>query len=160
MSELESPQADSLQEQPGKLTRNDLMVLTKFRLSVLVVVTTFVGFWLNRGSKIDLHLLMHTLIGSTLAAFGASVFNQLMEIEPDKRMKRTADRPLPAKRIEPSVAFAMGWLLSAFALIHLAKMVNTESAVLCALTLGIYLFISKYGNITILGNKDTLQFNI
>lgn len=141
MSEAESPQMQNLRDQPGRLTRSDLMTLTKFRLSVLVVVTTFVGFWLNRGSKLDMSLLIHTLIGSTLAAFGASVFNQLMEIEPDKRMKRTADRPLPARRIEPGAAFAMGWLLSAFALIHLAKMVNTEAAVLCAMTLAVYLFI-------------------
>ncbi len=141
MSEVESPAVESLPDQPGRLTRSDLMALTKFRLSVLVVVTTFVGFWLNRGSELNLMLLLHTLIGSTLAAFGASVFNQLMEIEPDKRMKRTADRPLPSKRIEPGVAFALGWLLSAFALIHLAKMVNTEAAVICAITLAIYLFI-------------------
>ncbi|CAN5665339.1 heme o synthase [soil metagenome] len=141
MSDVEAPQVDSLSDQPGKLTRGDLMTLTKFRLSTLVIVTTFVGFWLNRGPILNLTLLMHTLIGSTLAAFGASVFNQLMEIEPDKRMKRTADRPLPARRIEPGVAFAMGWLLSAFALIHLAKMVNTEAAVLCAITLAVYLFI-------------------
>lgn len=141
MSDVESPLVESQTDQPGKLTRGDLMALTKFRLSVLVVVTTFVGFWLNRGPKLDVSLLLHTLIGSTLAAFGASVFNQLMEIEPDKRMKRTADRPLPARRIEPGVAFALGWLLSAFALIHLAKMVNTEAAVLCAMTLAVYLFI-------------------
>jgi protoheme IX farnesyltransferase len=43
--------------------------------------------------------------------------------------------------VEPGVAFGLGWLLSAFALIHLASMVNIESAVLCAMTLAIYLFI-------------------
>jgi protoheme IX farnesyltransferase len=43
--------------------------------------------------------------------------------------------------VEPGVAFGIGWLLSAFALIHLASMVNIESAVLCALTLAIYLFV-------------------
>ena len=120
---------------------NDLMVLTKFRLSALVIVTTFVGFWLGSRHGINGRLLFHTIIGSTLAAFGAAVFNQLMEIEPDSRMPRTADRPLPSGRISPSAAFGLGWLLSAFALIHLAHMVNIEAAALTALTLAVYLFI-------------------
>lgn len=124
-----------------RLTAADLLVLTKFRLSALVIVTTFVGFWLRRGEDWSLALLLHTLAGATLAAFGAAVFNQLMEIEPDSRMTRTADRPLPAGRISPSAAFGIGWLLSALALIHLVKMVNLESAAITALTLAVYLFI-------------------
>ncbi|TLD70219.1 protoheme IX farnesyltransferase [Phragmitibacter flavus] len=126
---------------PSRLTRADLLTLTKFRLSALVIVTTFFGFWLNRGEPFNGWLLAHTLIGSILAAFGAAVFNQLMEIEPDSRMQRTADRPLPARRMEPSFAFGIGWLLSAFALIHLANMVNIEASILTAMTLGVYLFI-------------------
>jgi protoheme IX farnesyltransferase len=119
----------------------DLLVLTKFRLSALVIVTTFVGFWLNRGDSLHISLLLHTIIGSTLAAFGAAVFNQLMEIEPDSRMTRTADRPLPAGRISPATAFGLGWFLSALSLIHLARMVNAEAAMLTAATLAVYLFL-------------------
>ena len=122
-------------------SRADFLELTKFRLSVLVLVTTFVGWWLNRPHAWTFWQMMHTLIGSAFAAFGAAVFNQLMEMEPDSRMKRTADRPLPARRVQPSVAFGLAWLLSAFSVIHLAKMVNIESAVLCALTIAIYIFI-------------------
>ena len=124
-----------------QVTARDLMVLTKFRLSALVIVTTFVGFWLGRKGPLDLSLLLHTLFGSTLAAFGAAVFNQLMEIEPDSKMHRTADRPLPSGRISPSVAFGIGWLLSALSLIHLVRTVNTEAASLTALTLAVYLFV-------------------
>lgn len=122
-------------------TLHDLLALTKFRLSALVIVTTFVAFWLRAGTKMDVWLLVHTIIGSTLAAFGSAVFNQLMEIEPDSRMKRTADRPLPAGRISPSAAFGIGWLLSALGLIHLVHRVNAESAALTAMTLATYLFI-------------------
>ncbi len=123
------------------VSRADFLSLTKFRLSALVIVTTFFGFWLNSPNGINLALLLHTLLGATLAAFGAAVFNQLMEIEPDSRMKRTADRPLPSRRVEPGVAFAMGWLLSSFALIHLVRMVNVEAAAVTAMTLAVYLFI-------------------
>jgi heme o synthase len=123
------------------MTARDLLLLTKFRLSALVIVTTFVGFWLRAERPLDLWLLLHTLLGSTLAAFGAAVFNQLMEIEPDSRMARTADRPLPSGRVSPSAAFGLGWLLSALALIHLVHRVNVEAAALTALTLAVYLFV-------------------
>lgn len=138
MSESPSSTADSASK-PWSM--NDLLVLTKFRLSALVIVTTFVGFWLRVGTALDGWLLFHTILGSSLAAFGAAVFNQLMEIEPDSRMLRTADRPLPSGRISPSAAFGIGWLLSAFALIHLVAKVNFEAAALTALTLATYLFI-------------------
>ena len=39
------------------------------------------------------------------AALGAAVFNQLMEIDQDARMRRTEDRPLPAGRMSPAIAF-------------------------------------------------------
>ncbi len=123
------------------MTTRDLLTLTKFRLSALVIVTTFVGFWLRAPRPLDLWLLLHTIIGSTLAAFGAAVFNQLMEIDPDSRMQRTADRPLPSGRVSPSAAFGIGWFLSALALIHLVHRVNVEAAALTALTLATYLFI-------------------
>ena len=123
------------------MSARDLLTLTKFRLSALVIVTTFVGFWIRAPRPLDVWLMIHTLIGSTLAAFGAAVFNQLMEIEPDSRMQRTADRPLPSGRVSPSAAFGLGWLLSAVALIHLVHRVNVESAALTALTLAVYLLI-------------------
>ncbi|TDU80988.1 protoheme IX farnesyltransferase [Prosthecobacter fusiformis] len=138
MSDSPLPTADPISK---NWSMNDLLVLTKFRLSALVIVSTFVAFWLRAGTSLDGWLLFHTLLGSSLAAFGAAVFNQLMEIEPDSRMTRTADRPLPSGRISPSAAFAIGWLLSAFALIHLMAKVNFEAAALTALTLATYLFI-------------------
>lgn len=120
---------------------SDLLALTKFRLSVLVLMTTFVGFWLNSGKELNFWLMFHTLLGSAFAAFGSGIFNQLMEIEADRKMGRTSDRPLPAKRMQPAIAFGLGWFMSAFALLHLAKMVNLESAILCAATLGVYIFV-------------------
>ena len=123
------------------VSRADFLELTKFRLSFLVLVTTFVGWWLNRPVDWTGWQLAHTLIGSAFAAFGAAIFNQLMEIEPDSRMTRTASRPLPSRRVQPGVAFGLAWLLSSFAVVHLAQMVNLESALLCSLTILVYIFI-------------------
>lgn len=134
---------DSDTEAAG-FTRDDFMSLTKARLSMLVVVTTLAGYIVGVRTGLGPFsgwLLLHTILGTTLAAFGSAVFNQLMEVDADSRMKRTAGRPLPAQRIPPGVAFVLGWLLSGFGVVHLGKMVNTESSALAAVTLVVYLFI-------------------
>lgn len=119
------------------------MALTKARLSGLVVVTTLAGFWLGveRGGVSDGWRLAHTLFGTALCAFGSAVFNQLIEIEPDARMARTADRPLPGRRIPAAAAFMIGLVLSGWGVVHLVAKVNVEAAALAAATLVTYLFI-------------------
>ena len=122
-------------------SRGDLTTLTKARLSALVVLTTAAGYTLSPTGHFLSWGLLHTLLGTTLTAFGAAVFNQLMEIGPDAKMHRTADRPLPGHRIAPAGAFILGWLLCALGLMHLGVKVNAESSALAALTLITYLFI-------------------
>lgn len=107
----------------------------------MVVVTTFVGYWLGKGWAGFGWGMIHTIVGTTLTAFGAAVFNQLMEIEADAKMHRTASRPLPARRLRKEFAFLFGWIFSAWGLLHLGTRVNVESAALGALTLITYLFI-------------------
>lgn len=121
----------------------DLAVLTKAKLSLLVVLTTAAGFisGLQPGAVFDVAVFAHTLVGTLLTAFGASVFNQLMEIEPDRKMFRTRNRPLPAGRISPGAAFALGWLLCAVGIVHLSIKVNGVAAFLAELTLALYLFV-------------------
>jgi protoheme IX farnesyltransferase len=126
---------------PPKL-RDDLTVLMKVRLNFFVLVTTFFGYLLVRkGFPMEWMTLLHTLIGTAAAAFGSAAFNQLMEIDLDRLMKRTADRPLPARRMNPITAFALGWVLSAMGIIHLAVMVSSFAAYLTAATVAIYVFV-------------------
>ncbi len=126
--------------------RKDLMVLTKIRLNTFVLITTLFGFVLGslalQGTYIgDIWKLLHALFGTALAAFGSAAFNQLMEIEQDRLMKRTADRPLPSRRMSVVTAFSLGWVMSAFGVIHLAAKVNVESAYLAAVTIATYVFV-------------------
>jgi len=120
----------------------DLTVLMKVRLNFFVLVTTFFGYLLARkGMPMEWATLFHTIIGTAAAAFGSAAFNQLMEIDLDLMMKRTADRPLPSRRMNPVTAFAVGWMLSAIGIIHLAVMVGPWAAYLTAATIAIYVFI-------------------
>jgi protoheme IX farnesyltransferase len=124
-----------------------LQVLVKLRLNVFVLLTAFFGYLVGVmavGSGWDLSVamtLVHTLVGTAAAAFGASVFNQLMEIREDSRMRRTANRPLPSARMLPTSAFVLGWVLSAFGIIHLGAMVGKDAAYLAGITIATYVFI-------------------
>ncbi|MDF1656453.1 MAG: heme o synthase [Verrucomicrobiales bacterium] len=139
-------ETDSKQPPPAgllKAIQSDLLALTKARLSVLVVLTAVFGYFVatKTSGTFSGAILWHILIGTILAAFGASVFNQLMEVDADKLMTRTSDRPLPSNRMPKPLAFILGWLLSAFGLIHLGVMVNVMAAAMGAATLITYLFI-------------------
>ncbi len=135
--------------------RQDLMVLMKVRLNFFVLVTTFFGFLLySRGIDMNWMRLFHTILGTAAAAFGSAAFNQLMEVDLDARMKRTADRPLPSRRMDPLVAFGIGWVLSAIGIIHLAVQVGHLAAYLTAATVAIYVFI--YTPLKRLSSANTL----
>ena len=132
--------AEPVPENPG--LRQDLMVLMKVRLNFFVLITTFFGFLLaSKGGEMHWMKLVHTLVGTAAAAFGSAAFNQLMEIELDARMQRTANRPLPSRRMDPMVAFGVGWILSALGIIHLAVNVGHVAAYLTAATVAIYVFV-------------------
>jgi heme o synthase len=136
----ETTPAEPLPPTPG--LRQDLSVLMKVRLNFFVLVTTFFGFLLaSFGSGVEWMTLLHTIVGTAAAAFGSAAFNQLMEVDLDARMKRTADRPLPSRRMDPLVAFGIGWVLSAVGIIHLAVQVGHLAAYLTAATVAIYVFI-------------------
>ena len=122
--------------------REDLAVLMKVRLNFFVLVTAFFGYVLaSRGGTFEWMRLLHTILGAAAAAFGSAAFNQLMEIELDARMKRTADRPLPSRRMDPMLAFGIGWVLCAIGIIHLAVQVGHLAAYLTAATIAIYVFV-------------------
>ena len=128
----------------SEFTKNDLLLLTKARLSLLVIVTAVVGFIVASKSSqnsTDWWLLFHTVLGCALAAAASSVFNQLMEIDIDAKMSRTSDRPLPAKKIKPAIAFVLGWVFAAIGLVHLAVKVNPLACAFAAATLFVYMFI-------------------
>ena len=83
--------------------------LSKVRLSALVVATTLSGFMMA-GPAFDWALLGYTCVGTGLCAASANTFNQVMERDFDKLMKRTERRPLPSGRI--TVDEAQKWAVA------------------------------------------------
>jgi heme o synthase len=87
---------------------NDLMDLFKPKLTILVVVTLLVGVLLAP-IQMNIIYLFVSLIAIWLQAAGSLSLNCYLERDADKLMERTKDRPLPAGRLAPSVAWNWGW---------------------------------------------------
>jgi len=119
----------------------DFLVLTKPRVVLMVLVTTFVGFHVAAVGPSDPLRLMHTLIGTGLAAAGALALNQFLERDVDGRMERTRRRPLPDKRLRPTEALGFGLALTVAGVVYLGAAVNRVSAVVVAVTAASYLLV-------------------
>ena len=115
--------------------------LVKARLTALVLLTTFVGFYLGWEGTMNYLALFHALFGTALVAAGASALNQLLEREFDAKMRRTASRPLPSGRMQPSTVALFGGVTSVVGLVYLAVLVNPLTSIVGAVTSISYLFI-------------------
>jgi protoheme IX farnesyltransferase len=117
---------------------HDYLILTKVRITALVLVTTAAGFLLASGPRLDLSLLLWTLAGTGLAASGAAALNQYVEREVDAKMRRTASRPIPSGRMTPAHGLSVGVGLSAVGVGLLAGTVNVLTALLALATVLLY----------------------
>ena len=115
--------------------------LFKARLTLLVLLTTAVGFYVGFRGPLNYLLMLHTLLGTALMASGASALNQLLEREYDGKMRRTQDRPLPSGRLQPMSVLWLGCILGLGGLLYLAFAVNLTTALIGAVSLLSYLFL-------------------
>lgn len=119
----------------------DFLELTKPRITLLVVVTALVGFYMAAGASAAIITLVHALLGTALVAGGASAFNMYLERNLDALMGRTSSRPLPAGRLQSGEALLFAVFLSAAGMIYLYALVNSLTSLLAALTFISYLFL-------------------
>jgi heme o synthase len=119
----------------------DYWTLTKPEVNSLVVASTLAGFYLGWRGPMNFMLLFHTLAGTLLVASGTATLNQWFEREHDARMRRTANRPLPAGRLSASEALWFGIVLSVGGGIYLGLAVNLLASGLALLTLASYLLL-------------------
>src|SRR5438874_7402495 len=76
--------------------------LTKSSVTSLVMMTAWCGFYFGAyksGVSSVSWALVHALGGIGLVAAGTAALNEVIEHDVDARMRRTALRPLPAKRM-------------------------------------------------------------
>src|SRR3974377_705040 len=115
--------------------------LFKARLTLLVLLTTLVGFYIGSRGSFDYWLMANSIVGTALMASGASALNQLWEREYDARMRRTRDRPLPSGRMQPATGLLVGCVAPAAGLIYLAGATPLTTSLLAAASLLTYVFV-------------------
>lgn len=95
--------ADQLEQRSAGAVVRDVISLTKPRLSALVLFTCAGGMWLS-GLELPAPLWLLTLLATAGTVGAANAYNCWMERDSDRHMARTAVRPLPSGRMEPSFA--------------------------------------------------------
>jgi protoheme IX farnesyltransferase len=133
--------AAALPQERKNALLDDVLELVKARLSLLVLITTLVGFLLGWRGPLDWVLLTATLLGTALCAGGAAALNQWWERDVDSLMKRTRDRPLPASRMVPQDALLFGLFFSFSGIAILALFTNHRAAFLAFATIAIYILV-------------------
>ena len=119
-----------------QLTLSDFSQLTKFRLSITVVISSIAGYFLAVDTVHYPTLLLLTLGG--YAMVGASnAFNQVFEKDLDKLMLRTQNRPLPTGRMQPNRALFIGVILTLIGISALYS-INLKTAFFASLSIFLY----------------------
>tara|TARA_B100000401_G_scaffold77907_1_gene48672 strand:- start:1274 stop:2152 length:879 start_codon:yes stop_codon:yes gene_type:complete len=125
---------------------NNYLEMMKFRISMLVMLTGYLGFYLGLRSQgllsIDYYdKLVYLLIGMFLSSSGCAVLNQYLEKDFDAQMKRTKNRPIPSNRVLPLNALLFGSILCVFGVFFVYQTINNLTAFICLLTIVLYLFV-------------------
>lgn len=110
--------------------------LIKFRLTLSVVFSSFISYFLGTNS-IDYMTLLLLIFGGIFIVSSSNIFNQIIEKDLDKLMSRTMNRPLPKNEITQNTAL---FLAISSALIGLTFMylININVAILAALSIFLY----------------------
>jgi len=118
----------------------DYLALLKPRVMSLVVFTGLVGLMAAPGA---LHpvLAFTAILCIAVGAGAAGAFNQWHEIDLDARMARTANRPLPAGRVEPAEALAFAVTLGTASVLLMGLALNWLAAGLLVVSILYYTVI-------------------
>ncbi len=121
---------------------SDFSKLIKLRLTFLVVFSASVSFLI--GSKVNGHIIWRNwlilIIGGFLVTSAANCFNEIIEKDYDRLMRRTMDRPIPAGRMTTGQALVLG-LFMAIAGTYLLGSLNLTTGYLSVFSIILYAFV-------------------
>ncbi len=122
----------------------DYIALLKPRVMSLVVFTGIAGMVMAPGS---LHpvIAFVAVLCIAVGAGAAGAINMWYERDIDAKMRRTANRPLPAGRMDPSAALGFGTVLAVASVSLMGIGVNWPAAALLAAAIGFYVFVYTMG---------------
>ena len=110
--------------------------ITKFRLTISVVFSSFISYLLG-AAEVNYIQLFYLISGGILIVSSSNIFNQIIERDLDKLMKRIQNRPLPKNEITPIAALFLAIVTSVIGLIFM-YFINIKVALLAALSIFLY----------------------
>lgn len=135
--EIESKEPEAI---PGKFS--DYLVLTKFRLAALVIISAVLGYLIGVGDNpINVLALVSVTIGGSFITASANGLNQVFERYTDKLMDRTKNRPLAAGRMEASEGLIVSIVTGVLGTAILWFGTNPMATALSVAALLIYAFV-------------------
>ena len=114
--------------------------LTKFRLTLSVVFSSFISYMLG-AKEFDIKILMLLLFGGFFVVAASNIYNQIIEKDLDALMIRTRNRPLPTNRISVNAALILAIL---FTIIGLTLLYIIYPIVALLAAVSIFLYASIY----------------
>src|SRR6059058_4826084 len=118
----------------------DFLALTKPRVMSLVVFSGLCGL-LVAPVHLPLVLGFTAILCIALGAGACGALNQWYEIDVDSKMRRTANRPLPAGRMDRQSALHFGVGLGAFSVLLMGLAANWLAAALLAISILFYVLV-------------------
>ena len=118
----------------------DYVMLVKLRLSLLVVFTSMMSYFVVAGSSAKVLAAVLLGMGGFLVTAAANALNQVLEKDFDKNMSRTADRPITAGRMKSSEAVMFAGL-SCLVGVSILSLFNPLTSLLAMLSLICYAFV-------------------
>ncbi len=112
--------------------------LTKPRIIELLLVTTLPTMFLAAGGLFSPWLALGVLLGGTLSAASANVFNCYLDRDIDKLMRRTKNRPLVTGEVSPRESLVFAWILGIASTVVLWLVANPLTAVLSVAAILLY----------------------
>lgn len=115
----------------------DYFALLKPRVMSLVVFTAFAGLVVAPGGTHPF-VAFFAILCIAIGGGASGALNMWYDADIDQVMKRTKSRPIPAGKVAPGEALAIGLALSGFAVVMLALATNFVAAGLLAFTIFFY----------------------
>jgi protoheme IX farnesyltransferase len=120
---------------------SDFSKLIKLRLTFLVVFSASISFLI--GSKVNGEIIwinwVKLIIGGFLVTAAANCFNEIIEKDYDKLMRRTCARPIPAGRMTTGQALVLGVFMG-MAGTYLLGSLNLQTGLLSVFSIFLYAF--------------------
>ena len=114
--------------------------LSKFRLSLLVSLSSVFGFLISSKS-VDINEVFILLIAGYLVSSSSVINNQIFERDLDKLMERTKKRPIPTDRVSIKKSILISFTSMIVGLTLISYYLNIYAALLSLISLILYSFV-------------------